>query len=370
MPAVALDVMSGDAGPGIAIAAAQRCRRAHAGWQFILVGDEEKIRAELKKRGMENEEWRIEHADEVVSMKELPTRAVRRRNTSMRRALELVAQGEAAAAVSAGNTGALMGLGVLVLRPIPGINRPAIASFVPNRDPQHSCCMLDLGANVKCSAPMLHDFALMGAALVQTVKNKKNPRVGLLNIGEEEHKGNEVLKEAAALLKNNPHINFIGNIEGYAMYSSGSDSVDVVVCDGFSGNVALKVSEGLAKMVREMIKDVLGENWLCRVCGVLATPLLLRLRKRFDHRQYNGASFLGLQGVVVKSHGNADEIGFAAAVQTAIEAAKQDLPGIIARNANFDADTPPPAPPASERTVTQSEDGDGDGLAPLSVPAV
>ena len=333
MPVVALDVMSGDAGLNVAIAAARRSKIANASWQFTLVGDKARISDALSDIGEAASDWRIEHAAQEVSMREAPARALRRRDTSMRRALELVAQKEAVAAVSAGNTGALMGLGMLVLRPIEGIARPAIASFIPNRNPQHSCCMLDLGANVKCTAAMLRDFALMGSALVQALKNKSHPRVGLLNIGEEEYKGSDVLKEAGQLLANNPSINFIGNIEGYSVYSSGSDSVDVVVCDGFSGNVALKVSEGLAKMISGMLQDTLRETWHAKLCGLLAYPLLSKLRRRFDHRQYNGASFLGLQGVVVKSHGNADEIGFLAAIQTAIEAAKQDLPAIIAKSA-------------------------------------
>lgn len=368
MPGVALDVMSGDAGLRVALAAAQHCRTANPGWEFILVGDEALIRRELQRRGDAAENWRIQHASEVVSMQDSPTRAIRRRDTSMRHALQLVADKTAVAAVSAGNTGALMGLGVLLLRPIAGISRPAIASFIPNRDPQHSCCMLDLGANIKCSAAMLRDFALMGTALTQAVKNKAQPRVGLLNIGEEAHKGSEVLKEAAQLLHDHPHINFAGNIEGYAVYASGSESVDVVVCDGFSGNVALKVSESLAKMISSMLKDTLRETWLTKLCAVLALPLLRRLRQRFDHRQYNGASFLGLQGVVVKSHGNADEVGFAAAIQTAIEAAKQDVPGIIARTVAM-ADAPPPpedAAPAAQHAASEQDAT----MAPLSAPAV
>lgn len=342
MRAVALDVMSGDAGMAVAIAAARRIKSAQPGWDIILVGDKARIAAELARSGGKDG-WRIHHADEVVSMQEAPARALRKRNTSMRQALQLVADGHADAAVSAGNTGVLMGLGVMVLRTIEGIPRPAIASFIPNRDPQKSCCMLDLGANVSCTPTMLHSFALMGAALVQTIKGKPRPRVGLLNIGEEHHKGSELLKEAAQLLQGDPHLNFAGNVEGYALYGEDSGGIDVIVCDGFSGNVALKVSEGLAKMITGMIKDAVRATPLFRLCAVLAYPLFSHLRRQLDPRRYNGASFLGLRGVVVKSHGNADEVGFAAAIETAIAEAQQGLPAAIARNLTGGGSAPAPA---------------------------
>ena len=359
MPVVALDVMSGDAGLSVPIAAARRILAQGAECQIILVGDEAAIRKELAKssgNANDGDKWQIEHTNQVVAMDELPTRAVRKRDTSMRRALELVVAGRADAAVSAGNTGALMGLGVLLLRVIEGISRPAIAAFIPNRTPEYSCCMLDLGANVNCSAEMLRDFALMGSALSQAVKQKTNPTVGLLNIGEEAHKGSETLKQVADLLQADEHINFVGNVEGHAIYGNADNHVDVVVCDGFSGNVALKVSEGVAAMIRKMIHDALRANWFFKLCSVLALPIFIRLRKNFDHRQYNGATFLGLRGVVVKSHGNADEVAFAAAIQCAIAAAKQKLPQIIERYAAVAAAAnPPPSVNATPVTTANEE---------------
>lgn len=331
MPTVALDVMSGDAGVAAAVGAARLARRRNPQSRIVLVGDADEIARVL--RAEEEDAFEVRHAEDVVRMTDAPARAIRKRRSSMRRALEMVAAGEADAAVSAGNTGALMGLGVVVLGVIEGIARPAIASFIPNRREDNACCMLDLGANVKCTPAMLHDFAVMGAALTRAVRGKANPRIGLLNIGEESHKGGEALREAATLLEENPNLNFVGNVEGYAIYSQEADGVDVVVCDGFSGNVALKVSEGLARMMRGMLSDAVRASWLSRVCALLAMPLLRRVRRDFDPRRYNGACLLGLRGVVVKSHGNADRVALAAAIQVALDAAGEELPARIAEHA-------------------------------------
>lgn len=321
---VAVDVMSGDAGCAASIAACRHIRRDCPDVSVILVGRAAEINEILNgEAGFE-----VEDAADVVAMSEPPARAIRRRETSMRRALELVANGRAHAAVSAGNTGALLGLGAIVLRMIDGISRPAIASFVPNRNVTDSCCMLDLGANVECTPEMLRDFALMGTALAQSVKNIPRPTVGLLNVGEEDFKGAALHQRATALLEDNENLNFVGNVEGYDMYRGG---VDVIVCDGFTGNVALKVSEGLATMLGNMLRGAFQENLLARLCGVLAFPVLRKFKQRTDHRAYNGACLLGLRGVVVKSHGNADEKAFAAAVRYAVTAARQDLPSIISR---------------------------------------
>lgn len=320
MPTVAVDVMSGDDGCAPPIAAARTIKASDPDTDVILVGDEEVI----KKH--DTGELPVEHASGVIGMDELPARAIRRRHSSMRRALELVAEGRADAAISAGNTGALFGLGVLLLKVVEGISRPAIASFVPNRNATDSCCMLDLGANVECTPEMLRDFAIMGAALVRAVKKKTDPRVALLNIGEEVFKGNKLLLQATTLLQRESHLNFIGNAEGYDIYGGGAD---VIVCDGFTGNVALKVSEGLAAMLTGMLKQAFSESAAARLCGIAALPVLNKLKRRIDHRQYNGACFLGLRGIVVKSHGHADAVAFAAAIRYAIDAARQDLPTII-----------------------------------------
>lgn len=329
---IALDVMSGDKGAREAVAAARLVQNEHLRTNIILVGDEAVIRRELQLAGDDPKHWQIVHAGEVVAMDELPGRAIRKRDTSMRRALELVKDRKAAAAVSAGNTGALMGLGVLLLRMIDGISRPAIAAFIPNRRPEYSVCMLDLGANVSSSPAMLRDFALMGTALVQAVKRKEKPTVGLLNIGEEVYKGDDNIRSTLGLLSDNPHINFVGNVEGHAIYRSDQQSADVVVCGGFSGNVALKVSEGVAKTITGILHDTVHASPLSKFFGLLAYPLLSQLRRRLDHRRYNGASFLGLRGVLVKSHGNADKVGLAAAINVAIDEAERDLPELIRQN--------------------------------------
>ena len=359
MPTIALDVMSGDAGLQAAVDAACLARAKNLEWEILLVGDETKIRSALKQSSGSDSSWQVIHTEAVISMDDSPSQAVRRRGTSMRRALELVAEKKADAAVSAGNTGALMGLGVLILRPIKGISRPAIAAFMPNPNPRHSCCMLDLGANATCTPEMLRDFALMGTALAHSIKKVEQPRVGLLNIGEEDHKGNQMLKAAGELLRAHPAINFIGNVEGYAVYNN---EVDVIVCDGFSGNVALKVSEGLAQMISGIIRGTLQETILSRLGALLLYPLIAKLRRRLDHRQYNGASMLGLRNVVVKSHGNADKIAFAAAIQTAIAAVEQNLPAIIAKNSAI-------SPPLADSISSAAADSDNQ-LTPVSAAAV
>ena len=324
---VAVDVMSGDADCAARVAACKRLKREINDVHIILVGDLEVINRHLNgTTGI----FDIDATSDIVNMDDLPARAIRKRNSSMRRALELVADGKAHAAVSAGNTGALMGLGVVVLKVIEGIERPAIASFVPNRNATDFCCLLDLGANVECTPQMLRDFALMGTALMQATKKGDIPTVGLLNIGEESFKGGKLYQEAAALFKENEHINFIGNVEGYDIYRGG---VDVIVCDGFTGNVALKVSEGLSGMLSGMLRDAFLENHISKFCGFLASPVLKKLKRRLDPRLYNGASLLGLRGVVVKSHGNADEEAFVAALRYAISAARRNVPFIISNTA-------------------------------------
>lgn len=323
MSNIAVDAMSGENDPQAAVAASLRMAVKRPDMNFFLCGDKAKIAPLL---GDAPDNVNIVEAAEVAGMSELPSRAIRRRDTSMRRAMELVAEGRAQAVVSAGNTGALLGIGLLVLRAASGVQRPAIASFMPNPNFTGGCCMLDLGANVECSAAMLRQFALMGGALTTAVRGVKNPRVGLLNIGEENFKGNGQVREAAAMLKKMPSINFIGNVEGNDIYLG---DCEVIVCDGFTGNVALKTSEGLARMISGMIKNAFARNVSAKICGALASPVLSRLRTDMDARRYNGACFLGLRGVVVKSHGNADDTAFFAALEYAVCASRHNLAGII-----------------------------------------
>ena len=315
--------MSGENDPQAAVAACLRMAARRPETHFSLCGDKAKIMPLCKELPAN---VRIVEAAEVASMDEPPSRAIRRRGTSMRRAVELVAAGEAQAVVSAGNTGALLGVGLLLLRAVAGVQRPAIASFMPNPNFAGGCCMLDLGANVECSAVMLRQFAMMGAALTTAVRGVKKPRVGLLNIGAENFKGSEQLRQVAAMLEVAPDIDFVGNVEGNDIYLG---DCDVIVCDGFTGNVALKTSEGLARMIGGMIKNAFNRNTTAKICGVLASPVLSQLRHEMDIRRYNGACFLGLRGVVVKSHGNADETAFFAALEYAVRASQHNLTGII-----------------------------------------
>ena len=237
----------------------------------------------------------------------------------MRRAIELVKSGDAAAAVSAGNTGALMAISRFVLKTLPGIDRPAICTVLPNMVGE--TYMLDLGANVDCEAEHLRQFGVMGAMLVSALAHKDRPSVGLLNIGEEDIKGNEVVKQAAELLKASG-LNFYGNVEGDDIYKG---TTDVVVCDGFVGNVALKTSEGLAQMLGTFLRDELSRNWIAKLGAIVAMPALRGFKRRVDHRRYNGASLLGLRGVVVKSHGSADAYAFEQALHRAAEEVRNDV---------------------------------------------
>ena len=333
--------MSGEAGPEPAAAAARRFAAANPAAEVALVGDP----ARLSALAGDDPRVSVVAAPGVVRMDEPPAGAIRRRDTSMRRALELLAENKADAVVSAGNTGALLGLGVLVLRLVNGAARPAIASFVPNLGgtgaPGDFSCMLDLGANVECDSEMLRQFAVMGAALTRAVKNTPRPSVRLLNIGEEQFKGRDELKAAAAKLESETDLRFDGNMEGYDIYRG---AADVIVCDGFTGNVALKVSEGLAAMLSRKIGGAFRAGPAARLCGIAAWPVLRKLRAEMDHRKYNGACLLGLRGVVVKSHGNADAEAFAAAIQFAAKTGSGDVVGVISR--------------ALERASNENESGD------------
>lgn len=319
---IAIDAMGGDHGPHVTVKAALDFLQQHHDVNIVLVGLREVIEAELKSLKAESgSRLRIHHASEVVTMDDPLTIALRgKKDSSMRLTAELIKRGEADAGVSAGNTGALMAVSRFVLKTLPGIERPAIATPLPNRNGGWTY-VLDLGANVDCTAEHLCQFGVMGAALVTAVEHKERPTVGLLNIGEEDIKGNEVVKQAAELLKVSG-VNFYGNIEGDDIYKG---TVDVVVCDGFVGNVALKTSEGLAKMIAEELKREFMRGPLSKLAGLIATPVIKRFKKRMDPRRYNGASLLGLRGIMIKSHGSADAYAFRKAIERAAEEVRGGL---------------------------------------------
>ncbi|RMD80262.1 MAG: phosphate acyltransferase PlsX [Gammaproteobacteria bacterium] len=324
---LALDGMGGDHGPAVVVPGALHALRRIPDLRLILVGDTEVLSRELAARGERaGPRLRLHHASQQVAMDELPSAALRtKKDSSMRVAVNLVKEGEADACVSAGNTGALMAIARFVLKTLPGIDRPAICSALPTiRGHTH---VLDLGANVDSCAETLFQFALMGAALVAAVEGRERPTVGLLNIGVEEIKGNERVREAARLIASS-HLNYVGFVEGDDVYEG---AADVVVCDGFVGNVALKTSEGVARMIRHYMEQEFRRSPWSRLVGLLARPILRGFRDRIDPRRYNGASLLGLQGIVVKSHGGADALAFAHAVEVAVQEVRQAVPQRISR---------------------------------------
>lgn len=315
---IAIDAMGGDHGTHVTIPAAVEYLRKYPNDTIVLVGLTDAIETELRAiKASAGPRLRTHAASEVVGMDESPQLALRnKKDSSMRVAINLVKNGEASACVSAGNTGALMATARYVLKMLPGIDRPAIASFLPTVKGQ--ICMLDLGANVDCNAEHLLQFALMGTALVSAIEHKDNPTVGLLNIGSEDIKGNEVVKQAAELLQQSD-LNFYGNVEGNDIFKG---VTDVVVCDGFVGNVSIKTTEGLAQMLRGFLREEFSRNVFTRLAGLIAMPVIKAFRRRVDHRRYNGASLLGLKGIVVKSHGSADAFAFLCAIERAAEEAR------------------------------------------------
>jgi phosphate acyltransferase len=311
----------------VTVPAAVNFVRSHPDAHLMLVGIESAIRAQLKKlKAADNPALTVVPASEIVAMDDPVEVALRKKkDSSMRVALNRVKDDEAQACISAGNTGALMAVSRYVLKTLTGIERPAIAFALPN--PTGYTTMLDLGANVDCEPQHLLQFAEMGHALVAAVEGKERPTIGLLNIGEEVIKGNDTIKRAGELLRSST-LNFRGNVEGNDIYKG---TVDVIVCDGFVGNVALKTSEGLAQMLSDIIKEEFGRSWLTRVMAVLALPVLLRFKKRVDHRQYNGAALLGLRGLVIKSHGSADAYAFEWAIKRGYDAVKNGVLERLAR---------------------------------------
>lgn len=320
---ISIDAMGGDFGPQVTIPASLDCLKNNPNLKLILVGDEA-ILNPLLVNSLRNYPGRlsIHHASECVTMDESPSKALKnKKDSSMRVAINLVRDGVANACVSAGNTGALMATARFVLKMIPGIDRPAIISTLPSiYGHTHA---LDLGANVDCTAEHLFQFAIMGAELVKAIENIDNPTVGLLNIGSEDVKGNEQVKSAAKLLEKSS-LNYIGYVEGDSL-NAGHVKVDLIVADGFVGNVALKSIEGAAKMIGFSLKKEFGKNIFCKLAGLIAYPVLAAFKNRIDPRLYNGASFLGLRGLVIKSHGGADILAFKTAINLAELEIKQDV---------------------------------------------
>jgi glycerol-3-phosphate acyltransferase PlsX len=319
--------MGGDHGPHVTVPAALDFQSRVADVDMILVGKPEAIEAELKARGAAaRDRLRVHATSEVVEMDEAPAQAMRyKKDSSMRVAINLVKSGEAHAAVSAGNTGALMAISRFVLKTIPGIDRPAIATVLPNSKGGYTY-VLDLGANVDCTPEQLMQFGVMGAMLVAAVEQKERPSVGLLNIGVEDIKGNETVKRAAELLRASG-LNFYGNVEGDDIYKG---TTDVVVCDGFVGNSLLKASEGVAKMITGFLREEFKRTPWNMLAALVARPVINALRSRMDPAKYNGATLVGLKGIVIKSHGSADVGAFAHALESAVEEVRHNVPQRIA----------------------------------------
>ena len=341
---IAVDAMGGDHGPAVTLAASLSFLEATPDAHVIAVGTGSAMQEALAKlHSSAKDRLQLHAASQVIEMSESPALALRnKKDSSLRVAVDLVKQGTAQACVSAGNTGALMAISRFVLKTLPGIDRPAIASQLPTK--KGVTTALDLGANVNCTAEQLLQFAVMGSALVAAVDGNERPSVGLLNIGEEDIKGNEVVKEAAELLKSSG-LNFYGNVEGTDLYNG---TTDVVVCDGFVGNVALKTSEGLASMLYEFLKSEFTRNPFTKLAAIVAYPVLRAFKRRIDPRRYNGATLIGLRGVVVKSHGGADALAFGYALRKAYaEAAHGVLERIAQRLA---AAHPAMATPATPTT--------------------
>ena len=326
---IALDAMGGDNAPQIVVAGANIARRRHPDVKFLLYGNADEISERVsRQRGLE-EFVEVRHAPDSVKPEDKPSQVVRSgKDTSMWKAIEAVKDGDAHGVVSAGNTGALLAMAMLILRRLEGIDRPAIASFFPTL--RGETVMLDLGANIRCDTRNLVEFAIMGEVFARTILGVQDPTIGLLNVGEEETKGNDALKEAANLLRGlDLPGEFVGFVEGDDIPSG---AVDVVVTDGFTGNVALKTAEGTAKLINAFVRETFRNSFWAKIGYIFAKRSFDKLRSRSDPRRYNGAMFLGLNGVCVKSHGGTDAIGFATAIGVAIDMIKYDGNSLLKTN--------------------------------------
>ena len=324
---IALDAMGGDYGPPVTVAAASKALEEIDNIRLVLVGDETRLRDELRQQGLsENSQLAIHHASEVVDMDDLPAMALKKKkDSSMRVSINLVNDGAVQACVSAGNTGALMATSKFVLKTMKGISRPAICTLLPGiHGPTH---MLDLGANIDCTPEHLVEFALMGSVLAQSVEGIEQPSIGLLNIGSEAIKGSDNIKRASELLKQS-RLNYLGYVEGDDIYKG---TVDVIVADGFVGNVSLKTAEGVAALVASVLQDEFKRSLWTQLAAACALPVLRSVRRRLDPRRYNGASLLGLNGIVIKSHGSADTSSFFNAIKIASIEIEKGVPQRISR---------------------------------------
>lgn len=323
---VAVDVMGGDHGLKVTLPACVKALALYPRLHLALVGDEPKMRYSLKKLGAAlHNRISLVHASEVVAMDDLPSVAMRtKKDSSMRVAINLVKEERANACVSAGNTGALMAIARFVLKTLPGIDRPAIIAELPTAAGRTR--VVDLGANVDSCAEHLFQFAVMGSALIRALEKKQRPKIALLNIGVEEIKGNDQVKRTAYMLADCKLFNYIGYVEGNDIYSG---QVDLVVCDGFVGNVALKASEGLAKLMLSVLKESFMSSWWRKIIGMCAKPALQHLRNKMDPTRYNGASLLGLNGIVVKSHGGASSEAFCYAIGEAFLEAESGVVDLV-----------------------------------------
>lgn len=324
---IAIDAHGGDIGPGSTIPASLIALKEKPDLNLILVGQQDAIEAELTKQGAAtSDRLSIHHASQIVGMDESPASAMRgKKDSSMRVAINLVKEGTASACISAGNTGALMATARFVLKMLPGIQRPAIVTAIPTM--HGHVHFLDLGANVDSTAEVLQQFGIMGSILVQSIEDNPTPKVGLLNIGHEDIKGNETVKDASELLKNSP-VNYVGFVEGDDIFTA---DLDVVACDGFVGNVALKTIEGLAQMISSIMREEFERNILTKLSGVVALPVIRALRSRLDNRRYNGATLLGLRGTVIKSHGSADAYSYSQAIFEGYKEVINDVPTRISK---------------------------------------
>lgn len=320
MLTLAVDAMGGDAGLAVTIPGSVAFLKRQSDVRLIMVGDEAAVRKALQAAGAPLERISIVHATQVVSMDEAPQLALKnKKDSSMRVAINQVKEGHAQAAVSAGNTGALMATARFVLKTIPGIERPAIAKFLPSSNGNHMTLVLDLGANVDCNADQLTQFAVIGSELVQAMyPGIDRPRVGLLNVGTEDIKGTDTVKQTFKLLKSS-NLNFVGNVEGNCVFLG---EVDVVVADGFVGNIMLKTIEGAVKFMSGEVKQAFSRNLFNKLAAITAIPALKSMKAKLDPRKFNGAIFLGLRGVVIKSHGGTDDVGFMYALDEAYHEAK------------------------------------------------